>query len=64
MHARTKSEAKKFSLESIKNRAKEAAENAEKQRNTKIVGYTTVIVNYEGSKTLSKREKKRYKHLI
>ncbi|MDP4557809.1 hypothetical protein Q9247_08950 [Halomonas meridiana] len=64
MHAKLQSETQKFSLESIKDRARQAAEKAENQRNTKIVGYTTVIVNYDGSKTVSNRDKKRYKHLV
>lgn len=53
-----------FSIESIKKRADEAAKKAKNQRNTKIIGNTTVMVEYDASKTVSNREKKRYKHLI
>lgn len=64
MHAKSSTETQNFSLEAIKNRVEKAAKDANNQRNTKVVGYNTIIVNYDGSKTVSDREKKRYKHLV
>ncbi|MCG5516259.1 MULTISPECIES: hypothetical protein [unclassified Ectothiorhodospira] len=47
-----------FSINSIKKRARKAAERAKKNQNAKVIGNSTVIVYYNKSEKTAIREKK------
>lgn len=64
MQTNTKIKKQEFSLEAIKKRAEEAAKKAKKQRNPDTIGYTTIVVEYEGREKLSTLIKKRYQKTI